>query len=213
MAYEPSERVLGLLQLMRAAPERIWTSGEAGEALQVLISQVPSYLASAVKHGVVHRGLINGRLVYGLQALPAAGPVADTRVPQIDPSWSPPKMIATRPGSEPAPRRAPPSQVAAPALTPAPTAPPPAVTPAPAPIDPPPAPPAVVEEPAADEVVEAAAAESEHLDEAVEADAYISCRTGEIVLVGLEPDDDGRVTVPADLVQLLKQHLAWSPAR
>lgn len=41
------------------------------------------------------------------------------------------------------------------------------------------------------------------VEEEVVPDAFISCRTGEIVLVGLEPDPEGRVTIPADLVELI----------
>lgn len=49
--------------------------------------------------------------------------------------------------------------------------------------------------------------------EEVEPDAYVFCRTGEIILVGLEPDEEGRITIPADLVNSIKRQIAWSPAR
>lgn len=50
-------------------------------------------------------------------------------------------------------------------------------------------------------------------EEETQPDAYISCRTGEIVLVGCPVDEEGRVTIPADLVQSIKRQIAWSPAR
>jgi hypothetical protein len=94
--------------------------------------------------------------------------------------------------------------VATPRPTPAPT---PAPTAATAPPKPAPA--------AADaSIPEAAGADPQPEGEEDDGpDAFISCRTGQIVLVGLEPDEEGRVTIPADLVNLIKRHIAWSPAR
>lgn len=53
----------------------------------------------------------------------------------------------------------------------------------------------------------------EEEDEAVEPDAFYSCRSGEIILVGLEPDEEGRITIPAELVTLIKRQITWSPGR
>lgn len=50
-------------------------------------------------------------------------------------------------------------------------------------------------------------------EEATEPDAFLSARTGEYILVGLEPDEEGRITIPADLVNLMRRQLAWSAAR
>lgn len=49
--------------------------------------------------------------------------------------------------------------------------------------------------------------------EEIEPDAFVSCRTGEIVIVGIDPDDEGRITLPADLVRLIKRQIAWSPVQ
>lgn len=160
--------------------------------------------------------------------------LGDIRVPKFGEAWTPKPMVAPRPGSEtprvastpkPAPLAAAPAPlphdaqmvgreedavadaaaVASPAPTPEPTR---APTPAP------------TQEPAAqeredeDDLAESdALAEEFTPEEDVEPDAYISCRTGEIVLVGIEPDEEGRITIPPDLVQAIKRQIAWSPAR
>jgi hypothetical protein len=109
-------------------------------------------------------------------------------------------IVATPPRPTPAPSSAP-----APRPTPAPT-------PAPTPV------PTAAPTPVADlhrfvaalSLDEAMEAETEEDDQP---DAFISCRTGQIVLVGLQPDASGRITVPADLVAQIKRQLAWSPMR
>jgi hypothetical protein len=45
-------------------------------------------------------------------------------------------------------------------------------------------------------------------EEAAVPDAFISCRTGEIVLVGIVPDEEGRVTIPEDLANLIAARYA-----
>lgn len=47
--------------------------------------------------------------------------------------------------------------------------------------------------------------------EEVEPNAFLSCATGEIILVGCEIDEEGRVTVPASLVEVIRRRIAWLP--
>ncbi len=65
--------------------------------------------------------------------------------------------------------------------------------------------------PAAEASIPEEGAGEEAEEETVEPDAFYSCRTGEIVLVGLEMDEDGRVTIPADLVLNIRRAVAWAP--
>jgi cell division septation protein DedD len=119
------------------------------------------------------------------------------------------EKVVAAPAPAPAPTPAP-TQSPAPAPAPArlrPPAPAPAPTPAPTPAPEPQAPAR-----AALAAVEALIALEEE-DGAEEPDAYVSCRTGEIVLVGLQPDEQGRITIPVDLVTLIKRQIVWSLAR
>lgn len=54
--------------------------------------------------------------------------------------------------------------------------------------------------------------EPEPEDEQAAGDAYVNVRTGELVIVGLAPDDEGRVTVPPDLVSAIRRQIAWMAA-
>lgn len=224
MAYEPRGKVKVLTAAMAADPQRIWSSPEVAEVMEVHQGALTAHLDSAIRHGAMYRRLVNGRCQYSLRPFPAEAPP-----PALDiPRFVPPQMRAPREGSDVRlPQRAPgtppaptgtysPGPVAAaapvaapivPAPTPAPTA---APGPAPAPED---APSKPALEAADASIPEAAGAEVETGQEDDGPDAFISCRTGQIVLVGIEPDEEGRVTIPADLVAQIKRQLAWSPMR
>jgi hypothetical protein len=157
---------------------------------------------------------------------------ADVRAPKTDPTWKPPQMTPPRGTSAPVVQvhRETAGDAGGAGAAPAPIAtrpPAPSVAPAPPParleaaLDFVPAPfLAAPERAPAPSMVDASMTEGDggqvdeqdELAEEAETDAYVSCRTGEIVIVGIEPDEDGRVTIPSDLVALIKRQIAWSPA-
>lgn len=53
----------------------------------------------------------------------------------------------------------------------------------------------------------------ENDEEAVEPNAFVDIGTGDVILVGCEVDEDGRVTVPSELVRKIVGRMAWSPIR
>lgn len=237
MNYEPTGKVKLLIDAMRADP-RIWTSPEAAKVMGVSPAALGAYLDRALREQVIYRRLASNRLQYCLSPFPADAPAPGAppaAPPAAAPAYRPPQMRAPRPGTE-LPRTGQVSfadgvavsAVPLPAAASAPAAAAPASAPPPAPepeaaLPVPPAPPAAADTQAPCEP-QAPAAEPEAQDDlasdvpggegdAFQPDAFISCRTGEIVLVGIEPDEEGRVTIPADLVELLRRQLAWSPTR
>lgn len=203
MSYEPRGKVKNVLEAMRAEPERIWTSVDVAKVLEVNSASVSAHLDTSIRHGLIYRQIVAGRVQYNTR------PFA--------PAYVPPQMTAPREGSDVRmPSRAPASTLDfGKRSTSAATA-------------------SGHELP--DDTAAASAAASlsvanggdarvasagcadhseeqaqDEPEEAVEPDAYVSCRTGEIVLVGLDPDEEGRVTIPADLVMAIRRLTAWAP--
>jgi len=212
MAYEPRGKVGQVVEAMRAEPARIWTSADVAQVMEVQQAAVTAHLDTAIKHQVIFRKLENGRCQYSVKPFP----VDDIRIPQVPTGgYVPPQMIATRPGSE-VPRKTlpPPADAvqngaqnipeiipAAPAPAPAPTAAtvacgarpgdgmvgfPPAAAPA---------------EPKPEEADE----------EPAEFDCWLSMRTGQMILVGVEVDEDGRVVLTPEQVGIIRAKTAWAP--
>lgn len=50
-------------------------------------------------------------------------------------------------------------------------------------------------------------------EERVEPNAFVDIGSGDVILVGCEIDEDGRVTVPSELVRKIIGRMAWSPLR
>lgn len=206
MSYEPRGKVAKLMEEMRQQPDRIWTSQELAAAMDLHPKAITSYTDAAIRNGALYRKLENGRCQYSLKPFPAA-PLADG-VNVSAPTWRPPTMTPPRGTSAPIP-----SLTAAPSPQPhrldaalAVAAVPPQIATRP----PEPAP--VVADASILEGASADVDEGEDEAQAVEPDAFVSCRTGEIVIVGIDPDEEGRITLPADLVALIKRQIAWSPA-
>lgn len=227
MDYEPTGKAKLAIEAMLAAPNRIFTSEDLAKLMAVTRSAVPAYMEPAVRHGLVFRNTAHGALQFAgsrfseqpTLIVPPGAVKVDAPAPA---PWAPKPMIATRPGSE-QPRKT----LAAPAPAPALEIPTflPATTPAPAVWTAPPCPIEITEPvcrpaPSTAECREIPIEEIDQHDigadeeaEAAEPDAFVSCRTGEIVLIGLEPDEEGRVVIPADLVSLIKRQIAWSAPR
>lgn len=241
MSYEPQpgSKVSLLLEAMRAAGDKsVWTQDEAARAMGVPRSMVPNYTAACLNHKLLYRRMEQGGMSFSLQPFPveleiprfsdtapAPSPLASRTVV----GFVPPPMTAPRPGSD--------VRHVNPPATPAPVAaaaPEPAPAPAPQEIDPrfaaahyghdlhvgerpgdgmvlagPQTVAADTAAPEAEEPVEELAAEEE---EAEEPDAWVSCRTGTIVVTGVPQEEDGSFILPADLVQSIKRQIAWSPA-
>lgn len=228
MAYEPKGRTKDLIDAMRAvAVERpIWTKVQCAEVMEIVSSQVPAYLLRAVDHGVVHQRITHGKQEYSLVPFPPAA----TPAPQPPrENFVPAPMRAPRPGSDvhhvnPPARPAPagtgpaaPDGLAVSSLPPTPMAAPgpaPATvfeaerapTPAPAPLEPAPA---AADASIPEEVVPGIDGD----EDAEQPDAWLSCRTGAIVLTGVTSDEDGSITLEPDLVAQIKRVLTWMPLR
>lgn len=207
VGYEPRGKVKLLADAMAADPQRIWTSPEAAQVMEVHQGALTAHLDSAIRNGAIFRRLVNGRCQYSLKPFAAVDALEIPKFTGVAPQMKAPRegtdvrLPSRAPGTPPAPAgTAAPAPTAPPAPTPAPT---PAATSAPTPA---PAP----EETTVPGLDEALEAETEEDDEP---DAFISCRTGEVVLVGLDPDEEGRITIPADLVTAIRSRLAWSPLR
>lgn len=229
MSYEPQpdSKAGQLLEAMRAAADKpVWTQEEAAKAMGVPRSMVPNYTAACLNHKLLFRRMEQGGMSFSLQPFPAELeiPRFSDRAPAPSPLASrtvvgfvPAPMNAPRPGSDvrhvnpPAPTPAPASDeidprfaaahyghdlhvgerpgdgmvVTGPQMVVAETAAPPAEEPD--------------EEPAVEEVAE-------------EPDAWVSCRTGAIVVTGVPQEEDDSFILPADLVQSIKRQIAWSPA-
>lgn len=221
----------------------IWTPDEAAKVMGVQRSAVPPYLVSALSHRLVFRRTGQSSYELSLkpfEAVPAGSnyeKFIPTKTSAPRPGTDVPHPRRTAPNlctgcSKAAcwdngcqsPAKAEPEPASAP--TPAPT-------PSPAPTAAPEPPLTTQVEHVGAEVrrdwdrpgydvpmAEAKASISEEvggednegIDE-VAPDAFYSCRTGEIILVGLEPDEEGRITIPADLVSLIKRQITWSLAR
>lgn len=222
MSYEPTGVIRPFIEAVRNDPARIWTSEEAAKVMDVQQSRVSAWLSYPMAQRVVFRGKKGSQVVYSGQPFPpeaAFPPPAQRQEPALEvPRFVPAPMRAPRPGSEhprvlaSSPRPAP---FAVSTVLPMPPMPPvleEVTNPEPAPqisLQPDPS-------PSVDEPLESGETGDEPLEEvgeeAAEPDAFISCRTGEIVLIGCPVDDEGRVTVPADLVMAIRRKVAWMPS-
>jgi hypothetical protein len=229
MSYEPQpgSKVSLLLEAMRAAADKpVWTQDEAARSMGVPRSMVPTYVAACCNHKLLFRRMGQGGIDLSLQPFPA-----ELEIPRFDgharaPSpqssatvvgYVPPPMMAPRPGSDvrhvnpPAPA----SQEIDPRFAEAHyghdlyvgerpgdgmvvTGP--------------------VEATFTSEELEQlhgetdAQPEEEEAEVVEEPDAWVSCRTGTIVVTGVPQEEDGSFILPAELVQRIKRQIAWSPA-
>jgi hypothetical protein len=228
MSYEPRGKMINLVAAVQAEPARLFKAAEVAEILccKNFPSTIDQYVYAAVAAGVIHKRRAGDAWYYAgspitdgafdkagiappsnwsngtrqIRTTPyspeeVAAAQADARAPKADPTWRPPAMT-------------PPRGTSAPTESVEKT-----VQPAPAPIAtrPPEPAPALADASITDGVAAEVDEQGEVAEEA-ETDAYVSCRTGEIVIVGIDPDEDGRITIPADLVALIKRQIAWSPA-
>lgn len=189
MSYEPRGKVKLLADAMAADPQRIWTSPEVANVMQVHQGALTAHLDTAVRNGAIFRKLVNGRCQYSPKPFPADA--ADIVVPTFT-GFVPPKMTAPRAGSD-VPHVNPPREPVPPAATAAPV-------PAPAPM---PAPAVIAEESAA---VEEANVE----DEAVEFD-FCVYRNGTVQVWGLQANDDGSVSISPEQLAELRNPIACMP--
>lgn len=238
MSYEPRGKMINLVAAIQAEPRRFFKANEVAEILccKNFPSTINQYVYAAVIAGVIHKRQAGGDWYYrgspitdedldkagiarpanwsdGPRAIraPAYSPEeiaaakADARAPKEDPTWKPPQMTPPRGTSAPVPSLAPTASPERPARLDAALSfvPTPIATRAPEPEP-------VVSDASTTE--QAGAEVDEAPAEEIEPDAFVSCRTGEIVIVGIDPDEEGRITLPADLVQLIKRQIAWSPA-
>lgn len=95
MAYEPRGKVKVLVDAMRADPERVWTSPEAAKVMEVHQGALSAHLDTAVRNACIYRRLEAGRCQYALKPFDAPPPLS---VPAA--TWTPPRMVAPRPGSD-----------------------------------------------------------------------------------------------------------------
>lgn len=215
MPYEPTPKVKAVIDAMRAEPQKIWTSAEVAPILEVLRAQVPSYLETAVRNRVLFRKINrSGKLEFSAQPFPVDPPAtSELTVPTLS-TWKPPRMEAPRAGSdERLPTRAPGSPPAPSAAAPSAGAPvPPPAEPASAPApEPSPAPSVAEPEP----VAGAAGDEVEQAEEEdqVTPNAFVDIGSGDVILIGCDVDEDGRVTVPSQLVRRIVGRMAWTSLR
>lgn len=227
MSYEPQGTTKPFIDAVRMEPQRVWSLAEAAQLMDVQQSRVGAWLEYAMRQKAVHRGRRNGQIVYSGTPFPpeAAFPLPAERNAQ---EWKPPQMIAPRAGSDvrhvnpPAPVSYAEINAKGRALTEADE------------IDPRFAaahyghdlhvgdrpgdgmvaagPQTVVEEAAAPQPEEPPEEPTAEEEEAEEPDAWVSCRTGAIVVTGVPQEEDGSFILPADLVQSIKRQIAWSPA-
>jgi len=230
MSYEPQphSKVGILLAAMRAtaAEKPVWTTEEVAKTMGVPRGSIAPYLVSALNHRLLYRRTTQAGIELSISPF---GPViaAAAYEPYVPPKTAAPRagsdvrLPSRAPGNPPAPNgqaALPPAPTPAPTL--APTAPPPELPTCTAQTG------EECKHPQCGSPVwcwgsqaasEAPAAAPEIVDEgeqeAVVPDAFVSCRTGAIVLVGIVPDEEGLITIPADLVAQIKRQIAWSPAQ
>lgn len=107
MSYEPKGKVALIIAAMRApGAAAVWTSAECAAAMDVVTGSLPAYLEAAIKNGVIHKRIDNGRSYFSLQAFEAqdarpAPTQANLMVPRFGENFVPPKMIAPRGDNQP----------------------------------------------------------------------------------------------------------------
>lgn len=101
MSYEPRGKMQNVLAAMREAPQVLMASDEIARLLDVMPKQVASYTMAALDHGALYSKMVRGRMFY--KCVPFTQTDVDAICAQPAP-WSPPRMVAPRPGSDgPAP--------------------------------------------------------------------------------------------------------------
>lgn len=215
MSYEPHPGTVPyrVIEFLRGNPGQHET-GAICKALDLVPASFTTLLSVAKQRGVVSAQRSGKTTLWSLPSgQRGAVDQDDLRIPKFVPSWTPPKMVAPRPGSD--------RQLASSPRPPMPEAPPPA-----------PCPPAACEQPEAAPVVVAAPeqveqpeiihepeppdidplAEPEEPAEPVEFDAWLSLKTGQLQIIGADIDDEGRVTMTPEQVRMLRGAIAWMPA-
>lgn len=189
--YEPRGKVKIAVDAMREFPGREFTARDLSNVMFCGQSQVGTFLAAAIRLGVISKRTDDRNVWYRVeppeQVKPPAEP-APLRVPTFA-GWAPPKMTCAR--------------TAAGRLVDTVAA----VAPEPAPV----LEEASIPEGAGHEVDEPQEPEEEAA-EPVEFDAWLSARTGELLLIGAPIDEDGRVSLTREQVALVKKLLDWVPA-
>lgn len=255
-----------VLEQMRRDPDRSWSTSDLSAVLEVGVSKVHPYVATAVADGRMHKRLTLGRREFRIKPFAKeAQPTAtdDLRIPKFGSfgSWKPPKMECARPGAGELRESAPPlptDDESGKRTTSAATAsgrgiPDPASTPEPseaagqgqerhdtvqrhttatsegcggaanegdarvasggcarpeaAPV-------------LADASIPLAAGEGGLPDDLADAaedledengfDCWLSGRTGELLIVGIEPDEEGRITLTREQVECVRRLVCWA---
>lgn len=237
MAYEPRGKIKVLLDAMGAQPARIWTADEVAKVMgvQPYASTLVSYTHAAINAGMLFRRVMSGATQYRRIPFESAPETSLSARQGTNTGWKPPQMTCVRPGAEQ------PHARGGSTVTPAAAAPAgqpevgrsaakaqvvqeqresagDAGAPAPAGAE---TKPAVREteaagpETAGDDLPQHSGLtielDAEPQADPVEPDAFISCRTGSITIVGIDPDEEGRVEIPPELVQRIKRYIAWGP--
>lgn len=213
--YEPTGRAAVALAAMRNDPDprRVWSSSQLAAAMGCDITEINARMKAAVKNGAVHYRCEGwGRSEWRL--IPFDAPPAAMKGETTATGWRPPQMVAVRPGSENPQPREPAKAVDVPVfLASGPVAFGPNHDELPS-----------VEEAKPEVKPEVAAALEDAkaglgmpqqwepkaddpgpdpADEAQEPDAWLSARTGAVVLTGVVVDPDGSITLLPELVRAI----------
>jgi hypothetical protein len=211
MSYEPRGKMIEVMAAVRAEPDRAFTLQEIAAILgrPPHPSTLAIYLHAALKHGSLHEN-IDEQGVSLFKAMPfrnggrvnAPSAQVDPGASQVAPAWSPPKMVAPRPGSD----------AKSPRLTPA------AVAPAAEKL-PPSSPPLVEEMKRAPEplppigdasIQEEVAAEVEEVTEEEDEFNAALWLDGDLIIYGAQELEDGGMLITREQLAKLKRLIAWS---